>query len=1249
MSIRTKIVLILFAFVIIPGVLFSVMIYGTARSALMDVRIAQLNNIAALKKERIEVFFNAWRSQISMAQHNPDIEHYLSLLITNAEKKESAAYRQAYSELQEQLQAVRVVNGYLSIMLTDTKGNIVYTIGDGRRDPQSRVALPVHYFHEARKNIFFSDIYRRSSENAPLAMVGAGPVHNTLGDFVGEIVIEQEMDPIYRSILDMTGLGRTGEILIVRREGDAVRFLSPLKGDPQAAFTKKVPYNSSQAYPAQRASRGETGSGFAFDYIGTEVLAAWQYLPSLRWGLVTKIEVSEAFAPVARLLNLIIILGSVILSLAVIAAYAVGRSVTDPILDLQKGTTVIGSGDLDHKVGTTSKDEVGNLSRLIDSMTDNLKRVTASRNDMNVEITVRKRAEEMLSRLNRLYVVLVKVNEAIARTRDPEDLYESVCRIVVEQGSFLMAWIGLVDPANRSIRPTASFGDVGGYLDSLSISAEDVPEGRGPTGTAVRESRHVICSEIETDPIMQPWREKALAQGYRSSASFPITLGADVVGAFTMYSGTPRFFTDEEVKLLNALADDLSFAMGYFAAERQRQVTHSSLLRSLQEIEDLYNNAPCGYHSIDKDGAIVRINDTELGWLGRERKDVLGKIRFVDLMTDESRKTYEGVFPQFMKNGTASNLEYDIKRQDGSILSVLLSATAMRDRDGSFLMSRSTLYDVTERKEINRRITVTNALIKQFARTYDRKSYLNEAVAIVNQWSQCRHTGIRIVDSEQNIPFEACIGYDREFLETENRLSLKEHSCACTRVVSGSQDMQDLPGVTPNGSFFTNDLRGYLDDLRPDQRTRFRSTCVRNGFASIAVIPVKYRDTLLGAIHLSDERAGMVPAAHVEFLEQLAFIIGEAVYRFGIEEERARLVSAVESAAEAIVITDPATGVIVYANPAFEQMTGYSADEIIGRTLHFLESGKLGEEYYAGLRESLASGGVWNGRLINRRKNGALYYEDCTVSPVKDGKGAIVNYVYVKRDVTEKLRFEAIAESVNTMDNIGYVFSGVRHEIGNPINSINMILGILRAKQDTLASEAIRDYLARMTEQVSRVEYILRSLKSFNLYETQEPQNIDLSQFIENFLPLIKEDLGKKGIVIETDAEPGATAYADPRALQQVLLNIITNAADAVSGREKPLIALSLSRNADTMRIRVRDNGQGVPEDKVKEIFRPFYTTKAHGTGLGLVIVQKMLARMNGSIGLESVVGEGTTVDITIPEGRHEVGKSEKDAARHRR
>ncbi len=810
------------------------------------------------------------------------------------------------------------------------------------------------------------------------------------------------------------------------------------------------------------------------------------------------------------------------------------------------------------------------------------------------------------------------------------------------------------------------------------------------------------------------------------------------------------------------------------------------------------------------------------------------------------------------------------------------------DDDGKVDFLVFSLNDVTHRTETERRIAVTSALLKQFAGKYDRKEYLDAAVDLICEWSGCRNAGIRITDEEGNIPFRACRGFSDEFLASENALSAAVDRCTCTRVITEKPELHDLPAMTQSGSFATNDLRLFMEELTPEQRNAFRGACLRCGFGSLAVIPVKHRGQMLGAIHLADERQGMVPLKNVEFLEQLAFIIGEAVYRFDIEdelrrnydalrlsetryralvedirdviftlteggsiaslntafdvntgfsrdeyvgrqfvelihpydlphameifanilsghpmplfelrvrtrsgeyrtfefkvgtdrtaegmilgtardvterkqaeeqlnlfidlinqsidavyvadpatgaivefneaacistgysrrellsmkvsnlsrkhfdrerwndhvsevrnkgallledvvyrkdgsaipvevavkyisrgeqdylvavirdvterkqaeEEHARLVSAVESAADAIVITHPATGVIQYANRAFEQITGYARQDAVGRTLHFLESGEHGEEHFHGIRETLANDGVWSGKQVSRRKDGSTYFEECTVWPVKNRNNEIINYVYIKRDVTERLRLEAIAESVNTMDNIGYVFSGVRHEIGNPINSINMILGILRAKLDTLPTEAVKDYLAKMTEQISRVEYILRSLKSFNLYETQQPQNIDLSSFMGNFLPLIRNDLARKGITVQAAVEPDSTAYADARALQQVLLNIITNAADAVTDRADPVIVLSLSCSAGSARIRVRDNGQGIPEDKLKNIYRPFYTTKKQGTGLGLVIVRKMLARMNGRIDLTSTMGEGTTVEITIPEGTHEV------------
>ncbi len=188
--------------------------------------------------------------------------------------------------------------------------------------------------------------------------------------------------------------------MIAGKEGNSVLFLSPLRKEVGAPLSKRVAMNDTKAFPAQKAANGENGSGVTIDYSGTEVLAAWRYLPFLRWGLVTKIDSGEAFAPVSEMKNLVATITVVTLLLGILAAMIIARGITDPILALQKGTAIIGSGNLDHKVGTGSKDEVGQLSRIIDSMAGNLKQVTASRDELNAEIAERMRAEEEIRKLN---------------------------------------------------------------------------------------------------------------------------------------------------------------------------------------------------------------------------------------------------------------------------------------------------------------------------------------------------------------------------------------------------------------------------------------------------------------------------------------------------------------------------------------------------------------------------------------------------------------------------------------------------------------------------------------------------------------------------------------------------------------------------------------------------------------------------------------------------------------------------------
>lgn len=136
----------------------------------------------------------------------------------------------------------------------------------------------------------------------------------------------------------------------------------------------------------------------------------------------------------------------------------------------------------------------------------------------------------------------------------------------------------------------------------------------------------------------------------------------------------------------------------------ERKRIEGELRKSAGEIEDLYDHAPCGYHSLDENGVFTRINHTELAWLGFSRDEVIGKVRFSDLLTPSSLQTFQENFPRFKKNGYVHDLEFELKRKDGSPLPVLVSATAIYDASGRYVMSRSTLFDLTDRKKLEREL-----------------------------------------------------------------------------------------------------------------------------------------------------------------------------------------------------------------------------------------------------------------------------------------------------------------------------------------------------------------------------------------------------------------------------------------------------------------------------------------------------------------------------------------------------------------
>ncbi len=280
--------------------------------------------------------------------------------------------------------------------------------------------------------------------------------------------------------------------------------------------------------------------------------------------------------------------------------------------------------------------------------------------------------------------------------------------------------------------------------------------------------------------------------------------------------------------------------------------------------------------------------------------------------------------------------------------------------------------------------------------------------------------------------------------------------------------------------------------------------------------------------------------------------------------------------------------------------------------------------------EVLLGGSPWEGRLevLVGDEPRRLH---TWVRPVSGGAGER-NYVVAASDVTEVERLKSIAQSVNLSDNIGHFLSGIRHELGNPTNSIKTALTVLRANLHAFEGPKIYEYLDHVLAEVGRIEHLLRSLRSFTAHESVQPKAVEIGEIIDRVASLVRPDMRRAGVEFVVTPSPAGAIYVDERAFYQVFINLVSNAIEAVEGMPEPSICITTScLPGDRVEIVVSDNGTGISDSQIRKVVQPFYTTKRTGTGLGLAIVERLVERHDGELRLESEPWGGTRAVIRLP------------------
>lgn len=367
--------------------------------------------------------------------------------------------------------------------------------------------------------------------------------------------------------------------------------------------------------------------------------------------------------------------------------------------------------------------------------------------------------------------------------------------------------------------------------------------------------------------------------------------------------------------------------------------------------------------------------------------------------------------------------------------------------------------------------------------------------------------------------------------------------------------------------------------------------------------------------------------------------------RRSAEEARQQLMVAIDQAGESIVFTD-LVGNILYVNQGFEKVTGYARQEVVGRNPRFLKGDGQTAGFYKDLWDTIARGEVWHGHFTNKRKDGALFEEEATISPVLDPRGKVVSYVAVKRDVTREVQLERQFIEVQKMEAFGQLAGGVAHDYNNILAAIMMQLDMLLSEPDLKPD--MREGLASLKDCSNRAANLTRQLLMFSRRQVAQIKPVELNQMLDEEFKMLRRLLGEHIDFSIQASVRDAWVYADPGMMQQVIMNLCINARDAmpkggrlsVSIRRMTLTAADLRGNREARAgefvvLTVADTGCGMSEETKTRIFEPFFTTKevGKGTGLGLATVYGIVKQHKGWLEVTSDLGMGSEFRVFLPAG----------------
>ena len=566
----------------------------------------------------------------------------------------------------------------------------------------------------------------------------------------------------------------------------------------------------------------------------------------------------------------------------------------------------------------------------------------------------------------------------------------------------------------------------------------------------------------------------------------------------------------------------------------------------------------------------------------------------------------------------------------------------------------------TETQQRNRELTLLNQIIAASAASLEPHSVLGKA---------CRELALAF-----GVPHAIAFLFDDR---ARTATFVAEHTpSGAARLVDTTAPVADNPVfehiLSQRTPLVAND---GPDDPRLES---IRDALVERNTSSILVVPLTIKNKVMGGIGLRSVEPYSFTVQQVGLAWRVADQLSSGIARARLDKERRLLTAAIRQTADSVIITD-VQGTIVYVNPGFEQITGYSRADVFGRNPRLLKSGEQDQAFYQDLWKTLAAGKTWRGRFVDRKKDGTVFTVDSSIAPVRDERGQIVNYVDVQRDVTHELQLEEQYLQAQKMEVVGQLAGGIAHDFNNLLTAIKGYTGLTLSTLHDLRSnvrstspdpgtavlnagdlDTMRVDLEGIDSATDQAAGLVRQLMAFSRKQVLRPQILDLNNVVTHSRKMLRHLIGEDiDLVTQLDPDPGHVK-ADPGQIEQVIMNLAVNARDAMpNGGTFTLETYTLEPDRDDAQahpdleprvyvlLSISDTGTGMDKEVLAHLFEPFFTTKeaGKGTGLGLATVHGIVSQTGGHIEVSSKLGVGTTFKIYLPCVAAEISATPQDTS----